>query len=161
MATANAINANSAGLVAYDGAGTFTGRTLTAGNAAVTVTNGNGTGGNPTISVTGAGFPFTDVTTATQTLATNNGYVTDRAGGVTYTLPTTAAEGDMIIIAGKLGAWTVNYTTSQQILMGSASATVTTGSIASTNVGDCVWLLCTTANNIFRVINAVGNITIA
>ena len=163
MVTGNSINANEVGLASYDGAGTWHGRTITAGNAGVTVTNGNGVAGNPTISVTGAGFPWTDVTTATQALAINNGYVTDRGAGVTYTLPASATEGDMIWIAGKLGAWTVNENANQQILFGSASSTVTSGSIASTNVGDCALLLCITggASTIWRVVNAVGNITIA
>lgn len=163
MATANSINANSTGLAAYDGAGTWAGRTIVAGNAGVSVTNGNGVSGNPAISVTGSGFPWTDVTGATQTLAINNGYVTDRSGGVTYTLPATAAEGDMIWVAGKLGAWTISQNANQQILIGSASSTIgVSGSVASTNVGDCVLLLCTTAgaSTIWRAVNLVGNITI-
>lgn len=164
MATANSINANSAGLAAYDAAGTWAGRTITAGNAGVSITNGSGVSGNPTISVTGSGFPWTDVTGATQTLAVNNGYVTDRGGGVAYTLPASGTEGDMIWIAGKSGAWTVAQAANQQINIGSASSTVgITGSIASTNAGDCILLLCTTggASTIWRAVNLVGNITIA
>lgn len=164
MATANSINANSSGLATYDGAGTWTGRTITAGNAGVTISNGSGVAGNPTISVTGSGFPWNDVTSATQTLAANNGYVTDRGGGVAYTLPATANLGDMIWISGKLGAWTVAQNAGQQILVGSSSSTVgVTGSIASTNVGDCALLLCTTAgaSTVWRAVNLVGNLTIA
>jgi hypothetical protein len=162
MATANGLNANSTGIAVYNGSGTWTGVTITAGNAGVTVTNGNGTGGNPTISVNGLGLPNTDVTTATQQLATNNSYTTDRSGGVTYTLPTTATEGDVMVIAGKLGAWTVNYTTSQQILIGSVSSTVTSGTIASTNVGDSIILMCITggASTVWRAISVVGNISV-
>lgn len=163
MATANSINANSTGLAAYDGAGTWAGRTITAGNAGVSVSNGNGVSGNPTISVTGGGFPWTDVTGATQTLAINNGYVTNRGGGVTYTLPATATEGDMIWISGKLGLWTVAQNANQQILVGSSSSTTGIGgSIVATNVGDCILLLCITggASTIWRALNLVGNITI-
>lgn len=163
MATANSINANSTGLAAYDGAGTWAGRTLTAGNTGVTITNGNGVSGNPTIAVAGGGFPWTDITGATQALAVNNGYVTNRGGGVTYTLPASAAEGDMIWVAGKLGAWTIAQNANQQILLGSASSTIgLSGSLASTNVGDCVLMLCTTAgaSAVWRVVNCVGNITV-
>lgn len=163
MATANSINANSTGLASYDGAGTWAGRTLTAGNAGVSISNGNGVSGNPTISVAGGGFPWTDVTTATQTLAINNGYVTNRGAGVTYTLPATATEGDMMWVAGKLGAWTIAQNANQQILVGSSSSTVGVGgSIASTNVGDCALLLCTTggASTVWRAVNLVGNLTI-
>jgi hypothetical protein len=164
MATGNAINANSTGLAAYDGAGTWAGRTITAGNAGVSISNGNGVSGNPTISVAGSGFPWTDVTGATQTLAINNGYITNRGGGVAYTLPATATEGDMIWISGKSGAWTVAQNANQQILIGSASSTVgVTGSIASTNAGDCILLLATTggASTVWRAVNLVGNITIS
>ena len=164
MATANSINANSTGLASYDGAGTWVGRTITAGNAGVVITNGNGVSGNPTISVAGAGFVWTDVTGATQALAVNNGYVTDRGGGVTYTLPATATEGDMIWVAGKLGAWSIAQNALQQILVGSSSSTVgITGSLASTNVGDCVLLLATTGgtSTVWRAVNLVGNLTIA
>jgi len=164
MATANSINANSTGLAAYDGAGTWAGRTITAGNAGVSITNGSGVAGNPTISIAGSGFPWTDVTGATQALAVNNGYVTNRGGGVAYTLPATATEGDMIWIAGSLGSWTVAQNANQQILVGSASSTVgIAGSIASTNVGDCVLLLATTggASTVWRAVNLVGNLTVA
>lgn len=163
MVTGNSINANSTGIATYDGAGTWAGRTITAGNAGVSITNGNGVSGNPTISVTGSGFPWTDVTGATQTLAINNGYVTDRGAGVAYTLPATATEGDMIWIAGKLGAWSIAQNANQQILIGSASSTVGVGgSVASTNLGDCLLLLCTTtgASTIWRAVNLVGNLTI-
>lgn len=163
MATANSINSNSSGISVYDGTSTWTGRTLTAGNAGVTITNGSGVSGNPTISVVGGGFPWTDITGATQTLATNNGYVTNRGGGVTYTLPSTANEGDMMWISGKSGAWSVLQNANQQILIGSGSSTTgVSGSIASTNAGDCILLLCTTggASTIWRAVNLIGNITV-
>lgn len=164
MATSNSLNANNSGLASYSGSGTWAGRTITAGNAGIVVTNGDGIAGNPTIASAGGGFPWTDITGATQTLAINNGYVTDRSGGVAYTLPATATEGDMIWIAGKLGAWSVAQAAGQQILIGSSSSTAgVTGSISSTNLGDCILLLCITggASTIWRAVNLVGNITIA
>lgn len=133
--------------------------TLTPGTG-IAITNG---AGSITISASGSGFVWNDVTGATQTLAVENGYVTDRAGGVTYTLPATAAFGDEILIAGKSGAWSVVQNANQQILLGSSSSTVGVGgSIASTNVGDCVHLLCITAgaSTVWRALNFVGNITV-
>jgi hypothetical protein len=164
MATSNSINANNAGYATYNGSGTWAGRTMTPANSSVAITNGDGVSGNTTFAVTGGGFPWTDITGATQTLAINNGYVTNRGGGVAYTLPATATEGDMIWIAGKSGAWSVAQAAGQQILIGSSSSTAgVTGSIASTNAGDCILLLCTTggASTIWRAVNLVGNITIA
>ena len=157
----DSIAAVSDGIVAHTAANTFTPRTITAGNAGVTVSNGNGVSGNPTISVVGGGFPTTDVTGSTQTLAVNNRYVTNRSGGVTYTLPATASQGEVIKVVGSVGLWTINWTTNQQILIGSVSATVTSGTLVSTNAGDCVELTCTVAgaSTIWRVTNSMGNIT--
>lgn len=133
--------------------------TLTQGSG-VTITN------NPnsiTISVSSEGFSWNDVTSATQTLAAENGYITDRAGGVTYTLPATGALGDAIKIVGKLGLTTIAQNANQQILIGSSSSTVGVGgSVAGINVGDCIELVCITAgaNTVWRAANLVGNWTI-
>lgn len=51
MAIQNALNLTTTGLVSADGAGVFTGRTLTAPAAGVTVSNGNGVSGNPTLAL--------------------------------------------------------------------------------------------------------------
>lgn len=133
--------------------------TLTAG-AGISITNA---AGSITIATTGAGFTWTDVTGATQTLNVENGYVTDRGGGVAYTLPATASLGDTIIIMGKLGAWSVAQNANQQILIGSSSSTVGVGgSIASTNVGDSIELVCITAgaSTVWRAQSVIGNLTI-
>lgn len=93
MATANSINANQIGFQVYDGAGTWSGRTLQVG-AGLNVTNANGVGGNPVISANGGGVTWTNVTSATQGMTANNAYIADRAAGVAFTLPATANIGD-------------------------------------------------------------------
>jgi hypothetical protein len=130
------------------------------GSGGITVTNGHNTiaisNTNP------SGFPWTDVTGATQTLAVNNGYITDHTN-VTYTLPASAALGDTMKIVGKSGITTVAQNANQQILMSSASSTVgVSGSIAGTNVGDCVELICITAgaSTVWRGASFVGNFTV-
>lgn len=133
--------------------------TLTAGTN-ISITNG---AGSITINGTGAaGFTWNDVTSGTQTLAVNQGYVTDNGASlVTYTLPTTAALGSIIEIAGfSSGLFTVAQNTGQKINFGNQSTTVTTGSITSTNANDYVRLLCVQANTIFTVTAGVGNFTI-
>lgn len=152
------ITGNSGGAVGPDGS--FNINLL--GSGAVTVTGSPGTN-TLTITVTGGGLTWTDITGATQTLAINNGYVTDRGGGVAYTLPATATEGDIIRISGKLGAWTIAQNANQQINVGSVSSTLGVGgSVASTDVGDCIEMLCTTtgASTIWRSISYVGNLTV-
>ena len=109
-----------------------------------------------------SGFPWTNVTGATQTLAVNNGYITDNTN-VTYTLPASASLGDTIKIVGKLGITTIAQNANQQILVGSASSTVGTGgSVAGTNVGDCIELICITsgASTVYRAASFVGNLTV-
>jgi hypothetical protein len=139
-----------------------------AGVAGVTVSNqvimtmNSATGQMGTTILNPSGFPWTDVTGATQTIATNNGYITDHAN-VTYTLPATANIGDTFIIMGKLGITTIAQNANQQILMGSASSTVGVGgSVAGTNVGDCITLVCITAgsSSVYRAQSFVGNFTV-
>lgn len=162
MATGNAINDNTAGISVNNGTGTFFGRTITAGNTGVTVTNGDGIAGNPTISVTAGGFPTNDVTTTPQATDVNNRYVTNRGGGVTYSLPATATEGDVIKFVGKSGLATIGWAANQQIVFGNTSATLTTGTLVSTNAGDCLSITCITggASTIWTVDASIGNWTI-
>lgn len=132
--------------------------TLTPGTG-ITITNA---ANSITIAATGGSFAWVDVTTATQTLAIQTGYVTDHTN-VTYTLPATAALGDQIRIVGKLGITTIAQNAGQQILMSSGSSTVgVTGSLVGTNVGDCIWLVCITAGSstVWRAESWVGNWTI-
>lgn len=197
MATANAINANSTGLVKYDGAGTFSATTVTnhsvliggtsnaitslaltngqlpigstgADPSAATLTAGTGISisngaGSITINGVGSGLTWTVITGATQAMAVNNGYIANRAGTVAFTLPTTSAVGDMIAVTGINTAtgWSIAYTTNQQIFFGTSSATVTTGSLASVNIRDTVYLVCVVANLSWNCVNSLGNITIA
>lgn len=133
--------------------------TLTAGTG-ITVTNG---AGSITISGTSGGFAWTDVTGATQTLAAENGYITNNGGGVTYTLPASGALGDTIKIVGKAGLATITPNANQQILIGSASGTVgVTGTCVSNNAGDCIELICITAGAscVFRADSVVGTWTL-
>lgn len=133
--------------------------TLTAGTG-ISITNASNA---ITIAVTGAGFTWTDVTTATQILAVQNGYLTDRGAGVVYTLPASASIGDEIIIVGKLGITTITPNANQQLLFSSASGTVgITGTAVGTNVGDCVTLVCITsgASTVWRAVSFVGNWTL-
>lgn len=135
------------------------GATLTAGTN-IGINSGSGA---ITINATGAaGFSWNDVTSGTQTLAINQGYVTDNGASlVTYSLPVTAPLGSIIEIAGKsAGGWTINYTTGQSIHFGNETTTVTTGGLSSTNLYDYVKLLCITANSTWSVIGGIGNLTL-
>ncbi len=197
MATGNAINANSTGIVKYDGAGTFSATTVTnhavliggtsnaitslpltngqlaigstgADPSAATLTAGTGVSitngaGSITINAVGSGLTWTVVTGATQAMTSNNGYIANRAGTVAFSLPTTSAVGDTVAVTGINTAtgWSISYTTNQQIFFGTATATLTSGSLASTNIRDTVYLVCMTANLTWNVVGSIGNITVA
>lgn len=129
--------------------------TLTAGTN-ISISNGSN---SITINATGGGLTWSEITSATQTLAVANGYVTNRAGGVTYTLPATAALGDTIKVVGKAGLATITPNANQQILIGSASGAVgATGTAVATNAGDCIEIICTTsgASTVWRADSVVG-----
>ena len=147
-------------LIIGSGTGAPAAATLTAG-AGISITNASN---GITITATGAGFPWTDVTLATQAIAINNGYLTNRVAGVVYTLPATATIGDEIKIVGKLGLTTITQNAGQQILISSASSTVGAGgSVVGTNVGDCIDLICIVsgASSVWRALNFVGNWTVS
>lgn len=138
----------------------------TAGNWNIVGTGSVSTSGAAstlTISVAQGGFTWTDVTGATQTLAAQNGYVTDRGAGVTYTLPASGTIGDTIKIVGKLGLATITPNANQQILIGSSSGAVgVTGTAVSNNVGDCLELICITAgaSTVWRADSVIGTWTL-
>jgi len=113
-------------------------------------------------STTGSYKPV-DVKTTTYTIVAGGIFVTDNSSNVTYTLPASARFGTSFCIVGKSGQWKIAQNANQQILLGSQSTTVgTTGSLSSTNSGDCVELICTTAGSstVWRVRNCIGSLTV-
>lgn len=100
MATGNAINANSAGLVRYDGSGTFTGVTVTqfrvlTGGATNSITSlGAGTNGQVLVGSTGVDPTFATLTgTGGITFTTGAGTlaINGTGGGLTWSVVTVDA----------------------------------------------------------------------
>lgn len=114
----------------------------------------------PTWSTFSNTFTTVDVTGSTQAMAVQTRYLTDNAGGVTYTLPATASLGDTMKVSGKLGISTITPNSGQQIVIGSVAGTVgATGTCVSTNVGDCITLVAIVSgsNTVWRAETFVGN----
>jgi hypothetical protein len=128
--------------------------TLTAGTN-IAITNA---AGSITIAGTGfAGFAWTVVSSATQAMSPNAGYIMNNGASlVTLTLPSTAAAGSIIAIQGaSSGGWSISQNAGQTINIGSsASTTGTGGSVASTNAHDSMLLVCTVANTNFACLGA-------
>jgi hypothetical protein len=114
------------------------------------------------ITVTGAGIGWTVVTGTTQAAAVNNGYFANNAGTVTVTLPATASIGATVRVAGMgAGGWAVAQNAGQSIKIGNTVTTVGVGgSLASTDIGDAVEIVCRVANTGWQVLSLVGNITV-
>jgi hypothetical protein len=161
-----------------EGSSSSTGLLLTAGQVAIGTTSGdpagatlsNGTNisitsasGSITINATGmASFTWNDVATGTQAMVANNGYICDNGASlITYTLPATAAEGTLISVAGfSSGGWKIGQNALQNIRFGNqVTTTGTGGSLASSNIGDQVDILCVVANTSWVVRSAIGNLT--
>lgn len=110
----------------------------------------------------GGGITWNNVTGTTQAASINNGYIANNAALVTVTLPSTAAVGSVVRVAGAgAGGWRIAQNASQLINFGTTVTTTGTGGrLDSTNRYDAVELLCVTANTTWTVISSVGNINI-
>ena len=117
---------------------------------------------NGVISASGGGLTWTEVTGTTQAASADNGYITNNESLVTITLPSTCAVGKIIRITGKgAGGWKLAQNSGQQIIFGNKNSTSgTSGYIASLYQYDSVELLCITADTVFSVIGAVGDLDV-
>lgn len=110
----------------------------------------------------GGVISWVDVTGTSQTMAINTGYIADNAGLVTLTLPTTAAQGTVLRVAGNgAGGWLIAQGSGQSIKIGNqTTSTGAGGSLASTNRYDQLELLCVVANTTWVTMAGWGNITV-
>lgn len=113
----------------------------------------------------GTGITWT-VITADQSAVAANGYICNKSGLLTLTLPASGTAGDIIRVTGintALG-WRIAQNAGQQIFFGTSSTTVgVAGSLSSLNIRDSVELVCVVAgaSAVWNVISSIGNITIA
>lgn len=133
------ITGNSGGAVSPDAG--FNINLLGAGSVTVTGSPGTHT---LTISVSGSGLSWNNVTGASLTMASNNGYYANNAGAVTLTLPTTPTFGDYIAIIGTgAGGWVIAQNAGQSVRIGANASTVGVGgSVTSANRYDSIELIC-------------------
>ena len=110
----------------------------------------------------GGGITWNEVTGTAQAAAADNGYICNNAALVTVTLPSTCAVGKTIRIAGKgTGLWKIAQNAGQQIIFGNKNSTSgTPGYIAALYQYDSVELLCITADTVFSVTYAVGDLDV-
>lgn len=132
--------------------------TLQAGSGTI-ITNG---AGSITIASTSSHDNWSFIS-ASQALVANNAYGCISPGGaLSLSLPATSAQGTMItVLLDGATSFTITQGAGQQIRFGNQTTTLGAGgSLASTAQGDCVTLVCRTANTLWAVVSAVGNLTV-
>lgn len=148
------------------GAGTFTALTVGTDNFVLTAASGQSSGVQwAAVSAPaqpGGVISWVDVVGTSQAMAINTGYIADNAALVTLTLPSTAAQGTVLRVAGNgAGGWLIAQGSGQSVKIGNqTTSTGAGGSLASTNRYDQLELLCVVANTTWVTIAGWGNITV-
>ena len=140
-----------------------TGLTITLSGGAAGLVLTSDSSGNATWAASGQA-PFVNVTGTTQALANDTDYMTQNVGLTTFTLPATAAVGTGIRIYGHgTGGYTVTYGVGQYIQYGTATTTVTSGSLSSVtaNGTDQCFLTCSVTNTGWVASSPIGALNAA
>lgn len=168
-ATTRTITMVDANLDLAEVATTFTCDTASATPSAnaITIAGANGittSGAAATVTITGSGssiHTWVDVTGTSDAMEAGKGYMANNAGLVTLTLPTTAAQGTVIRVAGVgAGGWIIDQGAGQSINYLGTSTTVTSGTLAGDEVNACLELLCIVADTTWLALSSTGNFTI-
>lgn len=111
---------------------------------------------------TNISFTWYDITTPTQQMTANNGYIANNAAQVNLTLPVNSNEGDVINIVGKgAGGWIITQGVNQKVYVSPQSSSLGIGgSIASTAQYQSLELVCIEEDTIWTAKNGgQGNFT--
>jgi hypothetical protein len=125
--------------------------------ASGTLTSGSGN----TITIISTGVIW-QVIGASQSLLVNNGYICRTGGTLSLLLPSTSIVGDIIeVTLDGSASFTIAQNGGQSIRFGTFSTTVGVGgSLISTNQGDSIKIVCSTANLKWNVLSSEGNLTV-
>lgn len=100
------------------------------------------------------GLVWSKVSGTSQACLVNNGYISANASQSTFTLPATAAVGNVVAVQGLgAGGWIVQANAGQTIAGGS-QVTTSGGTVTSQDGSDNISLLCITADTEWRVVSS-------
>lgn len=151
------LTGNSGGAVGPDGSHNIN----VIGSGAISVAGNPGTN-TLTITSSGMGLMWSTIS-ASQTLAVNHGYLCVSPGGaLSLLLPAVSTLGDIIeITLDGATSFTVTQGAGQSVRYGNQSTTAGVGgSLATTQQGDTLRLVCQTANLKWNVLSSMGNLTV-
>lgn len=149
------ITGNSGGAVAGDAA--FNVNLLGAGTITVT-----GVPGTHTLTISDATAAW-QATSINLTMSPNVGYFCVSPGGaLVLTLPAVSTVGDEIkVYLDGATSFQIAQTAGQSIVVGNRTTTAGVGgSVTSTQQGDCITIVCRTANLRWATISSMGNLTV-
>ncbi len=131
----------------------------TTGQVLTGVTSSAPVWGSPPVSFTWA------VTTIDASMVAGNGYVANKAGLLTMTLPASSAIGDILEITGMNTAlgWKIAQNANQIIHFGTSNTTTGVGgSLASSQIRDSVRMVCVVSGSSaeWNILSSIGNITV-
>ena len=134
---------------------------ITSTDASIDITTGSNTL-DLSVNSSARRLSWTVATGSTQACAVNAGYFANYNGTLAFTLPTTAAVGDTIEICQMFAGqgFTVAVNTGETIYIGNTNTTITTGTLASTDDGDWIELVCRVADTDWQANVKMGNITV-
>jgi len=113
------------------------------------------------LGVTPSTLQWAVVTTTTQLMSSNFGYITNNAGLITFTLPFLCDVGERVSISGwGAGGWLLDFNVGQTVIISNVVATPSFGSVASTNRYDQIELLCVETNLTFIARSVIGTLTV-
>lgn len=128
--------------------------------ANVSIADNPGNGSTDVTISTTASTPWTVVTGATA-LVTLHGYFSNSSSNVTFTLPATAGVGATFYVSNmNSGNIVIAMNSGQTVQFGNLVTTSGSGTITGTNKGDSLTIVCNVANDVFTVINSVGEFNI-
>lgn len=103
-----------------------------------------------------------NVVTTNTSITNLNGYITNSVSQIVFTLPSTMPVGGVFrVVNFSSGGWRINQNSGQTIYFGTQTTTPGSGGYCtSTDLRDCVEVICVNANTDFVIFPSNGNINL-